>query len=245
MAEVTLEVSRREKSGKEIAKKLRAAGKVPAVVYGGHKEPVAIEVDRKAVSELVQKSDHVVRSIFLLKMAGTDQQRYAMIKDIQIDPVSRRMTHIDFVRVVMDEVVRVTVPVHIVGTAIGVKEGGILDWQVRDLHVECLPNAIPDKIDIDVTALGSHDYLRVSDLTLPEGVKVLEDPERVVVGVTHLRAEVVEPTAEAAAAAAPAEPEVIKTMLAHMQAVTNSGTVPVRTKEFVATLVSRLNRCEY
>jgi len=210
MTEVTLEVSRREKSGKEVAKKLRAAGKVPAVVYGGHKEPVAIEVDRKAVSELVQKSEHGVRSIFLLKMSGTDQQRHAMIKDIQIDPVSRRMTHIDFVRVVMDEVVRVTVPVHIVGTAIGVKEGGILDWQIRDLHVECLPNAIPDKIDIDVTALGSHDYLRVSDLKLPEGVKVLEDPERVVVGVTHLRAEVVEPTAEAAAVAAPAEPEVIK-----------------------------------
>src|SRR6266540_6280003 len=211
MAEVTLEVSRREKSGKEIAKKLRAAGKVPAVVYGGHKEPVAIEVDRKAVSELVQKSDHGVRSIFLLKMSGTDQQRHAMIKDIQIDPISRRMTHIDFVRVVMDEVVRVTVPVHIVGLAIGVKEGGILDWQVRDLHVECLPNAIPDKIDIDVTPLGSHDYYRVSDLKLPEGVKVLEDLERVVVGVTQMRAEVVEPTAEAAAVAvAPAEPEVIK-----------------------------------
>ena len=210
MAEVTLEVSRREKSGKEIAKKLRAAGKVPAVVYGGHKEPVAIEVDRKAVSELVQKSEHGVRSIFLLKMSGTDQQRHAMIKDIQIDPISRRMTHIDFVRVVMDEVVRVTVPVHIVGTAIGVKEGGILDWQVRDLHVECLPNAIPDKVDIDVTALGNHDYYRVSDLKLPEGVKVLEDLERVIVGVTQMRAEVVEPIAEAAVAAVPAEPEVIK-----------------------------------
>ena len=208
MAEVTLEVSRREKSGKEVAKKLRAAGKVPAVVYGGHKEPVAIEVDRKAVSELVQKSEHGVRSIFLLKMSGTDQQRHAMIKDIQIDPVSRRMTHIDFVRVVMDEVVRVTVPVHIVGTAIGVKEGGILDWQMRDLHVECLPNAIPDKIDIDITALNHHDYYRVSDLKLPEGVKVLEDPERVVVGVTHARAEVTETAATAEAA--PAEPEVIK-----------------------------------
>src|ERR1043166_2165375 len=136
MAEVTLEVSRREKSGKEIAKKLRAGGKVPAVVYGGHKEPVAIEGDRKSVSELIQKSEHGVRSLFLLKMTGTDHQRPPMIKDIQIDPVSRKMTHIDFVRVVMDEVVRVTVPVHIVGTAIGVKEGGILDWQIRDLHVE-------------------------------------------------------------------------------------------------------------
>src|SRR6059058_3401052 len=197
MAEVTLEVSRREKSGKEIAKKLRAAGKVPAVVYGGHKEPVAIEVDRKSVSELVQKSEHGVRSIFLLKMSGTDQQRHAMIKDIQIDPISRRMTHIDFVRVVMDEVVRVTVPVHVTGTAIGVKEGGLLDFQVRDLHIECLPGAIPDAIDVDISNLGVHQYVRIGDLKLPEGVKVLDDSERVVVGVTVARAEVVETPAVA------------------------------------------------
>src|SRR5581483_10933986 len=208
MAEVTLEVTRREKSGKEIAKKLRAAGKVQAVVYGGHKESVAIEVDRKAVSELIQKSEHGVRSIFLLKMTGTDQQRHAMIKDITIDPVSRRMTHIDFVRVAMDEKVRVTIPVHVTGTALGVKEGGLLDWQVRELHVECLPNAIPDSIDVDVTPLGGHAYYRISDLKLPEGVKVLDDQERVVVGVTHAKAEA-EPAAEAAAAT-PAEPEVIK-----------------------------------
>jgi large subunit ribosomal protein L25 len=209
MAEVSLEVSRRERSGKEIAKKLRAGGKVPAVVYGGHKESVAIEVDRKSVTELIQNSEHGVRSIFLLKMSGTDQQRHAMIKDIQIDPISRRMTHIDFVRVVMDEVVRVTIPVHVVGTAIGVKEGGLLDWQVRDLHVECLPNAIPDKVDVDVTALAAHDYYRISDLKLPEGVKVLDDPERVVVGVTFARAEVSEVAATDVVAAVP-EPEVIK-----------------------------------
>jgi large subunit ribosomal protein L25 len=205
-----LEVTRRERSGKEIAKKLRAAGKVPAVVYGGHKESVAIEVDRKSVAELIQKSEHGVRSIFLLKMSGTDQQRHAMIKDIQIDPISRRMTHIDFVRVVMDEVVRVSIPVHVVGAAIGVKEGGLLDWQVRDLHVECLPNAIPDKIDVDVTALAAHDYYRISDLKLPEGVKVLDDPERVVVGVTFARAEVVAEVAATDVVAAVAEPEVIK-----------------------------------
>src|SRR3954453_1245415 len=170
MAEVTLEVTRRERSGKEYAKKLRQENKIPAVVYGGHKEPVAITVDRKAVVDLIQKSEHGVRSIFLLKMADSDQQRHAMIKDTQMDPISRRMTHIDFVRVVMDEVVRLTVPVHVTGTAIGVKGGGILDGQGRDPPVECLPNAIPDKIEIDVTALGSHDYYRVSDLKLPEGV---------------------------------------------------------------------------
>ena len=210
MAEVTLEVARREDSGKGVARKLRQTGKIPAVVYGGHRESVAITVDRKAVTELIQKSQHGIRSIFLLKMAGTDQQRHAMIKDVQIDPISRRMTHIDFVRVLMDEVVRVTIPVHHVGTAIGVKEGGILDFQVRDLHVECLPSAIPDSIDVDITNLGMHQYIRVSELKLPDGVKVLDDPDRVVVGVTHARAEVVEtPVAAVEEGAAPAEPEVI------------------------------------
>ena len=208
MAEVTLEVTRREHTGKEVAKKLRREGKVPAVVYGGHKEPVAITVDRKAVTELVTKGEHGIRSVFLLKMAGTDQQRHAMIKEITIDPISRRMEHIDFVRVVMDEKIKVTVPVHIVGTAIGVKEGGLLDFQVRDLHLECMPTAIPDAIDVDVTPLNGHEYYRVKDLKLPEGVKVLEDPERVVVGVTHARAEVAEAAIEGAVAVA--EPEVIK-----------------------------------
>lgn len=208
MAEVTLEVTRRENTGKEQAKKLRRDGKVPAVVYGGHREPVAITVDRKAVSELVTKGEHGIRSIFLLKMAGSDQQRHAMIKELTIDPISRKMLHIDFVRVLMDEKVKVTIPVHLNGTAIGVKEGGLLDFQVRELHVECLPNAIPDSIEVDVAPLGHHDYYRIKDLKLPEGVKVLDDPERVVVGVTHARAEVSEATAEAAATTA--EPEVIK-----------------------------------
>ena len=206
MAEVTLEVTRREQTGKEVAKKLRRDGKIPAVVYGGHKEPVAITVDRKSVSELVTKSEHGVRSVFLLKMAGSDQQRHAMIKEITIDPISRKMKHIDFVRVVMDELIKVTVPVHINGTAIGVKEGGLLDWQVRELHIETLPTSIPDTIEVDVTALGSHDYLRVKDIKLPEGARLLDDPERVVVGVTHAKAEVVEPTADVAIA----EPEVVK-----------------------------------
>jgi large subunit ribosomal protein L25 len=209
MAEVTLEVSRRERSGKEYAKKLRQDNKIPAVVYGGHKEPVAIIVERKAVSDLIQKSEHGIRSIFLLKMAGTDQQRHAMIKDMQMDPISRRMTHIDFVRVVMDEVIRVMVPVFLSGNSIGVKEGGILDWQMRDLHVECLPNAIPDKIEVDITNLGAHQQVRISDLNLPEGVKVEEDPHRVIVGVTTARAEVVAEVA-AVEGAAVAEPEVVK-----------------------------------
>lgn len=209
MGEVTLEVSRREGVGKGVATKLRAQGKIPAVVYGGHKEPVAITVDRKAVVDLIQKSDHGIRSIFLLKMAGSDQQRHAMIKDTQMDPISRRMTHIDFVRVVMDEMVRLTVPVHTTGIPVGVKEGGIIDFQVRDLHIECLPSDIPDSIDIDISSLELHQSFRVSDLKLPQGVKVHDDAERVVVGVTHARVEEV-PVVDPAAVTAAAEPELIK-----------------------------------
>lgn len=210
MAEVTLEVTRRERSGKEYAKKLRQDNKIPAVVYGGHKEPVAITVERKAVVDLIQKSEHGIRSIFLLKMAGSDQQRHAMIKDTQMDPISRRMTHIDFVRVVMDEVVRLMIPVHLSGNSIGVKEGGILDWQMRELHVECLPNAIPDAIDVDISNLGAHQQVRISDLVLPEGVKVEEDLHRVIVGVTTARAEVVAEVAAVEPGAVAAEPEVVK-----------------------------------
>jgi large subunit ribosomal protein L25 len=209
MAELNLEVTRREGTGKGIARRLRVDGKVPAVVYGAHREAVPITVDRKAVTELIQKSQHGIRSIFLLKMSGTDQSRHAMIKDIQINPISRKLAHIDFVRVLMDEKVRVAIPVHVSGLALGVKEGGILDFQVRELHVECLPGQIPDTIDIDVTPLGAHDYYRIADLKLPEGVKVLDDPDRVVVGVTQLRAEVEEVPAEAVEVAV-AEPEVIK-----------------------------------
>ncbi len=98
------------------------------------------------------------------------------------------------------------------GASIGVKEGGLLDFQVRDLHVECLPNAIPDRIDVDISNLGMHQYLRISDLTTPQGVKVLDDPDRVVVGITHAKAEELPAAPEAAAAeaeAVPTEPEVI------------------------------------
>lgn len=207
MAELSLEVSRRAESGKGVARKLRQNGKIPAVVYGGHREPVAIVVDRKSVSELVTKSEHGVRSIFLLKMSGSDQQRQAMIKDLQIDPISRRIIHIDFVRVMMDEVVRINVPVHVSGMAKGVKEaGGMLDFQIRELHVECLPSAIPDAIEVDVSNLEIHKYLRISDIQVPEGVKILDDPERVVVGVTVARAEVVAEPVEGTTE----EPEVAK-----------------------------------
>jgi large subunit ribosomal protein L25 len=210
MAEINLEVSAREERGKGAAGRLRRAGKVPAVLYGGDREPVAITVDQKQFTELVAKAEHGARSIFLLKLAGTDQTRHVMLKEVKVDPIKGGMAHIDFVRVVMDQKIKTTVPVHVVGVADGVKNhGGILEFQVRDLHVECLPGQIPDAIEVDVSPLGIHGVLRVSDLNVPGGVDVLEDAERVVISIGVARAEVSVEMAEAEAAA-PAEPEVIK-----------------------------------
>ena len=207
MAELTLEVSRREKTGKEIAKKLRKDGRIPAIVYGGHRDPVPVTVDLKTVSELVKKSEHGVRSIFLLKMADSDQQRHAMIKEITINPISRKMIHIDFVRVMMDEKVRVVVPIHLLGTAKGVKEGGLLDWQMREIHLECLPGQIPDSLDHDITDLAFNHFVRVSDLKIADGLRVLDDVERVIASVHgHKEEEVVAPTDVQAGV----EPEVVK-----------------------------------
>ena len=209
MAELELEVTDRNDSGKGFARKLRQGGKIPAIVYGGHLEAARISVDQKNLSDMIRKSEHGVRSIFLLKMAGGDQSRHAMIKDVQMDPITRKPRHIDFVRVVMDEVIRVTIPIHVTGIPKGVKsEGGVIDFQLRELHVECLPGSIPDTIDLDVSGLDVHQFLRISDLPIPEGVKVLDDEDRVVVGVTLPRAEAAPAEVEGEATAA--EPEVIK-----------------------------------
>jgi large subunit ribosomal protein L25 len=208
MAEVTLSVARREEQGKNAARRLRKDGKVPAVVYGGGREPVAITVDSKAIRELIAKSEHGIRSIFLLELKGADKKRHAMIKDVKVDPLNGQLEHIDFVRVIMDQKVKVTVPVRIVGLADGVKNGGgILEFQVRELHVETLPGSIPDTFEVDVTSMAVHDVVRIGDIEVAEGIEVLDDPERVVVSIGLPRAEV---SAEVTEEAEAAEPELIK-----------------------------------
>lgn len=210
MAEIVLEVARREQTGKEVAKKLRRAGKLPGVVYGGKRDPVAITVDEKDLFDLMRKSEHGTRSVFFLHLAGTDQKRHAMIKDLTVDPITRKMKHVDFIRVLMDETVTVAVPIHTKGVSLGQKEGGMLDFQIRELHVECLPGQIPDEIVIDVSALKINDVVRIADLDLPEGIKALEEDERVVVSVHGRRAEEEEEVAEEEEGEEMEEPEVLK-----------------------------------
>jgi large subunit ribosomal protein L25 len=204
-----LNVERRSTLGKNEARRERAKGKIPAVVYGSKKPTVSIHVDRKALTDAFRGGGGE-NAIFLLKMAGTDQTRHVMVKELQQDPLSRKALHIDFVRIEMTEKIRVKVSVEVTGVAAGVKnEGGILDFVTREIEVECLPGNIPKHIPVDVTALSIGDAIRVSQIAAPEGVTIVEDPEKVVIHVTHPTAEK-EPEVAAAEAAEITEPEVLK-----------------------------------
>ena len=211
MKTIELAVERRETRGKNAARRTRAEGKVPAVVYGAKRDTVPINVRLRDLSDAF-RGGAGANAIFLLKLQGSDQTRHAMIKDMQRDPLSRRLMHLDFVRVLMDTKIRVQVPVEIVGIAKGVKvDAGILDFVTREIEIECLPGNIPAHLPVDVTELSIGDALRVSDVKAPEGVEILEDPERVVLHIAHPAHEEVAVAAEAVEAAAePAEPEVLR-----------------------------------
>lgn len=200
---MSIDVNPREQTGKNANRRSRAAGKIPAVVYGGGKESVAIEVDRKTLLDTL-KGHSGENPIFLLKLG--DKERHAMIRNMDVHPITRQVIHIDFQRVLMDQKVRVAVPVEIVGTAYGVKtEGGMIDFITREVNVECLPGEIPKHFELDVTDVHVGQHVEAKDLELPEGVTLLEDPEKVIISLSHARID----TAEEAAADR-AEPEVIK-----------------------------------
>jgi large subunit ribosomal protein L25 len=144
-------------------------------------------------------------------MAGTEQSRHAMIKEINRDPVSRELLHVDFLRVLMDVKVRVSVAVELTGTPKGVKQdGGILDFVSREIEIECLPNDIPATLPVDVSEVGMGESFRVGQIPAREGIRILDDADKVIAHVAHpaKEEEVVVEAAEAAPAAA--EPEVIK-----------------------------------
>jgi large subunit ribosomal protein L25 len=210
MKTIELDVEKRSTTGKNEARRSRSGGRIPAVVYGAGKPNVPISVDRKALADLFREGAGD-NAIFLLKLAGSDQSRHAMIREMQRDPVSRKPLHIDFVRVLMDVKITVSVPIEIVGVAKGVKtDQGILDVVTREIEIECLPTNIPAHLPIDVTELAIGDAIRVSELPVPEGVTIVDNPEKVVVHVTHPTREEEPVAAAAEGAAEPAEPEVLK-----------------------------------
>ncbi len=205
--DLTIEVNRREETGKSANRRLRREEMIPAVVYGGGKEPISIQVPRKTLIDLF-KSGGSENRIFLLKLADTGQSRHAMIRDMQIDPITRKVEHVDFMRIDMSKRIRVRVHITLEGVPYGVRtEGGLLDFVTREVEVECLPTAIPQEIKVDVNEVKVGQHLEVKDLQLPAGVKLIEDEDRVIVSVAHAKVEV-----EAVAAGtevAAVEPEVI------------------------------------
>jgi large subunit ribosomal protein L25 len=204
---MVVEAEPREEFGKNASRRLRREGRVPAIVYGDHGPSIPVAVEpRKILSILQSESGH--NAIFNLEIKGKAPAR-VMLRDWTVDPVSGGLLHVDMVRVSRDTKLRLSVPIHIVGEAQGVKvQGGILEFVLREVELECLPDDIPEHVTVDVTELTIGKNIRVSDLPLGPKVKVLTDAARVVAHVVVIKEEEEKPAE--VAEAAPAEPEVIR-----------------------------------
>lgn len=204
----TLTAKPRQGAGKGSARRLRAQGMVPAVVYGRHLEaPTHIAVDPLAIKQAIATPAHF-NTLITLKLDG-EQQRQVLLKDVQLDPVSRQVLHADFLDVREDEKVKVNVPLILVGKPVGVLEGGILSQSRRQLEVWALPSAIPEKIEVDVSHLKMAQALHINDVKLPTGIDVKSTLNFTVAVVSVPEKEEVvapAPTAEEGAVAAPGEP---------------------------------------
>jgi large subunit ribosomal protein L25 len=210
MPEVVVARPREGKFNKNAARRVRAAGKIPAVLYGGGHDPVAVEVDPKQISRILySESGH--NTIFDVQV-GQQPTAKAMIVDWQQEPIKDQLIHIDLKRIALDKLLQVSVRVKLLGTPVGVKNsGGILDLVLREVEIECLPADIPSHIDVDVSGLDLHGVLRVSDLPHVPQIKFISAEDATVAHVVSIKEEAAPtPEGEAAAAAAPAEPEVAK-----------------------------------
>lgn len=206
---IIVSATRRLGLGKQAAGRLRRGGQVPAVLYGGKKDAVALAVDPKSLAAIL-RSDTGHNTVFEVVLDGDGGERTAaMIVDWQRDPVRGSLLHVDLKRIALDQRIRVKTPIRSQGEAPGVKlQGGVLELVTREVELECLPGQIPDHIVVDVSGLEMGQNLRVGDLQLPPGIKLVTAADRVVAHVVAVKEEVAPAPAEAAAA--PAEPEVAK-----------------------------------
>ena len=202
----TIVVAKREAVGKAASRELRKQGLIPATIYGLGEAVVSVAISPKIVARILA-SETGMNSMIHLQREGTDIKRHAIIKDLQRDPVTRRLTHVDFMRVDPTHKVRVQVPIVLKGTPAGVKEGGMLDFIHRRVEVECLPAFIPAHIDVDVAHLVVGDVIRLDQIQLDSHLTVLGDAHNVICAVHGKEAEVEEAAPEAAPEAAAKEPE--------------------------------------
>lgn len=209
MATASLNAQLRADRGKGVARKLRAAGQIPGVIYGSGREPQSLTIDAREFNRLAERI-RITSTVIELALDGKTAR--TLVRELQRDPIKRSVLHVDFQELVAGETVNVSVPLRFVGVPDGVRvSGGILEEVVHQIHLECDPSLIPDHIDVDVTALTIGHSVHVSDLKLPEGVQVTDDPELTlaVVSAPKTEAEPVPAEGEVAVEGAP-EPELIR-----------------------------------
>jgi large subunit ribosomal protein L25 len=200
MAAIFMEAEPRTDVGKGPNRRLRVAGRIPGVLYGGQKETIVLSLDPKAIVGII-RSHGGVNTIFELVVKGAKGKENVMIREYQIEPVEHKLLHADLVRVAMDKELTLDVTIELTGTAIGVKlSGAMMDFITRAVEVSCLPKDIPETIVADVSHLELGQYLRASELVLPPGVKLVSDANVVIAHCVAPKAEEEEKPAEAAAA---------------------------------------------
>ncbi|HEY6327941.1 MAG TPA: 50S ribosomal protein L25 [Blastocatellia bacterium] len=209
--DITVEAVAREGVGKGPARRLRTKGLIPVAVYGESDAPAAVAVEAKAIANIL-RSGTGHNTVFTLNVPGMEPAN-VIIKDWQVDPLKGRLVHADLLRLSMTTVTRVSVPIVLVGDSVGVKlEGGILEIELREVEVECLPGDIPERIEVEVAGLHIGQHVTVADLRFDrEKIKPITPEDHVVAGVLAPRmVEEVAPAAAEAEGVAAAEPEVIK-----------------------------------
>ncbi len=196
MKQVTLSAIKREKTGKEFCKKLRKQGLIPAIVYGSRFQPLPIAIKSSELESILikHKGETVLFNLQLIN--GESSKIQAILKEYQIHPITDKIIHIDFVAIHEKETIIIDVPLEFLGKPIGISKGGILEILLHELTVECLPSDIPDKIAIDISNLDIGDVLHVKDIKVPEGIKIVDDPEETVATVLVEAKEEVEETVE-------------------------------------------------
>ena len=204
--DITVKAKVREGRGKNDARRTRRAGLVPVTVYGGGVETVAAAAPLSELAAIL-RSEAGRNTIFTIDIEGKGASE-VMFHERQIDPVRSRLLHADFIRLVKGQKIEVTVPIHLVGEPIGVREQlGVLEQIIREIEIRCDPRDIPDAVDVDVSNLGVHDVLHVSDIQIGENIEILNDPDTVIATVGIVKEEPV--AAPVVEVEAPAEPEVI------------------------------------
>jgi large subunit ribosomal protein L25 len=197
--EKKLVADKREDAGKGVARKLRAAGRVPAVLYGHSMEPISLSVDSKELFHLFHTG---AGTNVLVDLVVDGSAHLAMPRDVQRDHIKGRYVHVDFIAVRRDQTITVNVPIRVVGESVGVKAGGVVEHHLWDLQVECLPTNVPESVEADISSLEIGSSLKVADLVAPEGTTILTGPDESVVAVQQPQARIELEEAEAAAAAA-------------------------------------------